>query len=223
MGGITDFLIFIVALLLALDVHEFAHAWVAVQLGDSTPRYAGRLTLNPIAHLDPLGTIMMLTAAFAGVGIGWGKPVPVNPQNMHRVSLRTGMGMTAFAGPVANLSLAVIVGTIFRALMGLSFLMPQFLAEALLYFLYIIFIVNVSLAMFNLIPIPPLDGHSVLLWLLENIRAPWAYNLSVAVAGWARQGPLLLLGLIFINSFFPILSIIIGTPINILSKLILGI
>ena len=109
----SGLLIWIVALLVAITVHEFAHAWTADRLGDPTARLAGRITLNPIAHLDPLGTIMLIIAR-----IGWGKPVPVDPFNFRHP--KRDMAITSFAGPAANLILAAILAIIIRILTAYS-------------------------------------------------------------------------------------------------------
>ena len=101
-----QFVYLAVALLGSLSVHEFSHAWMADRLGDPTARYMGRLTLNPLAHLDPYGTLFMLLAIASGIGIGWAKPVPFNPNNL-RGNYRTGIGLVSVAGPASNLLLAV--------------------------------------------------------------------------------------------------------------------
>src|SRR5450755_5066774 len=103
-------------ILVSFPVHEFAHAWMAYRLGDSTARYLGRLTLNPIVHFDPLGGLMLLASAYAGVGIGWAKPTPVNFANLRNG--RTGEAMVTAAGPLSNLLLAVAGGVVFRLLRG---------------------------------------------------------------------------------------------------------
>jgi Zn-dependent protease len=99
---------YLLALVISLSIHEFAHAWSAYELGDATARNQGRLTLNPVAHLDPLGALMILFMALSGWGIGWGKPVPVNPRNM-RTEPRLGLGLTSAAGPFSNLALAAVL------------------------------------------------------------------------------------------------------------------
>lgn len=133
----------ILALLLAITVHEFMHAWVANYLGDPTPRRAGRITLNPLAHLDPIGTLMMFL-----VRIGWGKPVPINPNNFNNP--RLGSALTSVAGPISNLVLAIFLALIFN-IPGVSHtIFGQFLVTAI--------VLNLFLMVFNLLPIPPLDG-----------------------------------------------------------------
>jgi len=177
----------VLGILLALDVHEFSHAWVADKLGDPTARYMGRVSLNPIVHLDPLGTMMMLMAAMSGRGIGWGKPVPVNPYNL-RYGPRVGMGIVSFAGPLANLVTAAIVGLPLR--LGLH------LPGTLSLLVWQVMFINIGLAIFNLVPLPPLDGYGVLQGILASVRGPWSYRLSETLTLLERQGPFLLLLLI---------------------------
>src|SRR5664279_1093103 len=155
-----------IIILVSFPVHEFSHAWMADRLGDSTARYLGRLTLNPIVHFDPLGGLMLLASSYAGVGIGWAKPTPVNFANLRNG--RTGEAMVSAAGPVSNLLLAVAGGVVFRLLRGVATSPGQF---DLLNIVLIFVEINVSLFIFNLIPVPPLDGTSVLLAALPPRRA----------------------------------------------------
>lgn len=206
----------VLGILLALDVHEFFHAWVANQLGDPTARYMGRISLNPIVHLDPLGTIMMLFAAVYGRGIGWGKPVPVNPRNL-RYGPRVGMGIVSFAGPFANLLTAAVIALPFRLRMEL----PGALS---LLFLQVVFI-NIGLAVFNLIPLPPLDGYGVLQGILAGIGGPTSYRLSQNLAALERQGPALLFFLILASQYLglDVLGRFMDPLVWFFSRLILGV
>jgi Zn-dependent protease len=159
----TDPLVFAVLapmLLLSLTLHEFAHARIALAFGDPTALRAGRVTLNPLRHLDPIGTIMLLFAGF-----GWAKPVPVNPYNLH--PRRLGDIMVSLAGPLSNLCLAVLAGCLLRTLVYASVFgdfgrIGVLLSEVLIFTL----VINVCLFTFNLIPLFPLDGHHILRELL---------------------------------------------------------
>ena len=168
-------------LLFALVFHEFSHAWVANKLGDPTARYAGRLTLNPIAHLDPIGGLMILF-----VGFGWAKPVPVDIRYLGNP--RVDMMKIAFAGPASNLLLAFIGGTILRLglLDGTMFMMIMFFTQ-----------INIMLAVFNMIPIAPLDGSQIFSGLLIRTNPELVRNLQI-------YGPQILMGVILIGYFTPI-------------------
>jgi Zn-dependent protease len=208
-------IIIIIAVLIAIDVHECCHAWVAAELGDPTAKSLGRVSLNPIVHLDPLGTLMILITAATGFGIGWGKPVPVDPYRL-RYGPRVGMGIVSLAGPSANLATAALLAIPFR--MGAT-LLPNFLLELL----FIVSMVNIGLAIFNLLPLPPLDGYGVLMGVLGSIRAPWAYRWSYAMARYERYGPMILLLVIIGNRFIPLFSFVVYYPYLLLRRLILGV
>lgn len=135
-----------------LPVHEFAHAWAAVKLGDDTPRLQGRLTLNPLAHLSPIGSLMILIAGF-----GYAKPVPVNIRNFK--NRKVGFALTAFAGPVSNLIMATIFFTLINIIYKFGF--TSNIVNITISFFLTAAIINVNLAVFNLLPIPPLDGSRI--------------------------------------------------------------
>ena len=168
-------------LLFALVFHEFSHAWVANKLGDPTARYAGRLTLNPMAHLDPIGGLMILF-----VGFGWAKPVPVDIRYLSNP--RVDMMKIAFAGPAANLLLAFVGGTILR----FGFV-PGTMTMMIMFFTQI----NIMLAVFNMIPIAPLDGSQIFSGLLIRTNPELVRNLQI-------YGPQILMGAILIGYFTPI-------------------
>jgi len=206
----ADFVATAIAFVLAITIHEFAHAFTATQLGDPTPRRQGRLTLNPVAHLDPLGTILIFLAGF-----GWGKPVNVNPFYLGGTR---GMALVAVAGPLSNVLLAIPFALLFRLNLlpfggGGGRLLPSLPELA-----FTIVFINVLLAVFNLIPLAPLDGSSVLIGLLPS-------NSGAGVHRIQQYGPLILMGLLLIPfvvpGFHPI-SMIIGPPINFLLHLLLG-
>lgn len=157
----------IVALFMALTFHEFAHGWIARRLGDRTAESLGRLTLNPKDHIDPFGTIVvpaMLIFMNSPVVFGWAKPVPINPNNFR--DPRRGMMWSALGGPMINLLLAGLLAVAFKGM-----LFAGIAIKPLLIFLIVAIQLNVFLAVFNLIPIPPLDGGRVLAGLLPPAQA----------------------------------------------------
>ncbi len=162
------------SLMFALSFHEFSHAWMAKKCGDNTAADLGRLSLNPISHLDPIGSIMILF-----VGFGWAKPVPVNSYSLNNP--RKDMMKIAAAGPISNLLLALIASLIFRvnSIIGLN------LDYLLFYFIQI----NISLAVFNMIPISPLDGSQIFTGYLSKNNPDLATKIQA-------YGPQVLLGLI---------------------------
>ncbi|MDD3006142.1 MAG: site-2 protease family protein [Candidatus Pacebacteria bacterium] len=145
-------------LIFSIVIHEFSHGWMADQLGDPTARFMGRLTLNPIPHIDPLGSVIVplfLLLTRAGFVIGWAKPVPYNPYNLK--DQKKGPALVALAGPLSNLMVAVIFGVVVRLLVAQGNTANMTIALFDLIILY-----NVMLAMFNLVPLPPLDGSKIL-------------------------------------------------------------
>ncbi len=213
--ALLQFVISMLALVLGITVHECAHAWAADRLGDPTARLAGRVTLNPLAHLDPLGSFMMVLSTLTGVGIGWGKPTPVAPYRL-RFGPRRGNALVALSGPLSNIAVAVLFGLLLRLVPAL----PLWVAIAL----NSIVLVNLYLAVFNLLPIPPLDGHSILLGLLSLSRARWAWRVSEFLVRVEQQGVLILFGLIIVTQFlgFPLLGWVVSVPAGALYRLIVG-
>jgi len=171
----------------AIILHEVSHGYVAYMLGDPTAKNAGRLTLNPIAHVDLFGTIILPALMFlvAGFAIGYAKPVPINPYLMRRTSLQNGMLLTGAAGPVTNVILALVFGLVFRILTVFS------APDIVLYIVGFFTLINLVLAFFNLIPIPPLDGSRVVQRFLSG-RALDAYN------SLERFGIIIVLAIVFL-------------------------
>jgi len=161
-----DFLIRIPAILIALTLHELSHAAAAYKLGDTTARDQGRLTFNPLAHLDLIGTIMLLTGLF-----GWAKPVPVNPYNLRNP--KRDLMLISVAGPLSNIIQALLCGFIIRAIMPFASTSTAVPSETsitgyILTFLIWAFMINCGLAFFNLLPLYPLDGSKILVWFLPD-------------------------------------------------------
>ncbi len=168
----------IVPMVLSLTVHEYAHAWAAKKLGDDTAERMGRLTLNPLAHADPLGTfilplLILVSSGMGGVHVpffGWAKPVPVNPNQFRRtLSHRVGSMWVALAGPMSNLFLAIVCAAILSGFLHGGSL--DVLAEPVQSLLLMMLSTNIGLFVFNMIPIYPLDGHRVVAGLLQGERA----------------------------------------------------
>ena len=157
--------------LVAITFHEYAHAFAAYKLGDDTAKNQGRLSLNPFAHLDPIGVVMLIFAH-----IGWGKPVQINPNNFTRkVSARTGEAIVAFAGPLMNFILAFIFTIIYYSIItfATSFAYTTEIGTIIRTMIEYTVLVNVGLGVFNLIPLPPLDGSKILMALLSYNAKRW--------------------------------------------------
>jgi Zn-dependent protease len=205
--SITGLLVRAIAGLLGLTLHEAAHAWAAYQLGDSTAARQGRLTLNPRAHLDPFGYILVVL-----FGFGWARPVPVSPWNL-RYGPRVGNALVAAAGPLTNLLIAIIVATPWR--LGLL----RNASPLVLEIVYGIIAINIALFVFNLIPLAPLDGSSVLAGFIGDRAA-------MALARFQVYGPQVLMGLLligFVAPQFNILGKVLYPAMANLTRLVLGI
>ncbi len=175
-----------IVLLIAFTIHELAHALTADYLGDPTPRNMGRITLNPLKHLDPIGTILLLIAGF-----GWAKPVMVNPMNM-RGNPRTAMAIVAIAGPASNILMAALAAIPFQlGLVSFSFSPPPGSLFSASFLLSEFIWINLVLAFFNLIPVPPLDGSKILFAILP---AEIAFRLQPL----QQFGFLILMGIVFL-------------------------
>ncbi|MBU1937446.1 site-2 protease family protein [bacterium] len=210
MLDIQTILLFIPGFILGLTFHEVAHGWVADKLGDPTARNAGRLTLNPLPHLDPIGSLMLVFAGF-----GWAKPVPVNPFNLKNP--RKDMLWVALAGPAANLLFALGLGIIFQLLFKGQFQRELFGSSVLTLVIIMAVRINIILAVFNLIPVPPLDGSRIIVGLLPP-------SMTAGYETFERFGPFLLLGLILLGNFagIPILHYIIEPFAGPITKVLLG-
>jgi Zn-dependent protease len=183
-----DFVMIAIFLLVAFPVHEFAHAYTAYLLGDATAKLFGRLTLNPAAHFDPVGGLMtVISILFSPILFGWAKPTPVNPANLR--DRRNGELLVAIAGPLSNLAMAIVGALLLRLLVAAGSGLPsniyEVVGQVLFYFVYF----NVALAIFNLIPIPPLDGSNILfrflspsqIWQIRPILAQYGIFIVIIV------------------------------------------
>ncbi|MBV9470675.1 MAG: site-2 protease family protein [Abitibacteriaceae bacterium] len=198
-GRLLDLLFSIPAFVAAFTIHEFAHAWTANRLGDDTPRRMGRLTLDPLVHLDPFGCLMLVMAALSGVPLlGWAKPVPFQPRNLQNP--RIGSILVAIAGPISNVLQTIVWVAalwIFRLVAdhnGLDWKAEMSLPWAIVMIMIIGITLNINLAAFNMIPIPPLDGH----YVLEGLGPPFITDIYNSI----RPYSFLLLFLLIQTPFF---------------------
>jgi Zn-dependent protease len=202
---------FLIIILLCLPLHEFGHAWSAVKLGDTLPYYQGRVTLNPVRHIDWIGAALL-----ALVGFGWAKPVQVNPLGLRKApSMRVGMLVVAIAGPLMNVLLALVAALPFR--LGLVSLRAIGLGQPLALILYSLMTINLVLAVFNLIPVPPLDGSRILPMLV-----PAQYDHVLATLNQYGMFILLFLILPLFNGQSAV-TLIVMPIVSTLTRLLLGI
>lgn len=201
----VDGIFYIVVLIMSVVVHEFAHGYTAYLLGDNTAKNSGRLTLNPLKHLDPFGSVilpLLLVFANAGFVIGWARPVPYNPTNLRNE--KKGTLLVAIAGILANLVLVILFGLLIRfaPLLGIPLYSPFYKITS------IIVILNLVLALFNLIPIPPLDGSKILFSFIpvkyryiENFLEKWGMFLLLffIIFLWAKFSPIIFIAFHFIT------------------------
>ena len=199
-------------ILLALTFHEFSHGWMAYKLGDPTAKQAGRLTMNPLVHLDPFGTLMIFLVRF-----GWAKPVPVNPSYFKEP--KRDMLLVSIAGPGANMLLAFVSGMLLRKFHGGSFnFIPANVLQPLYIMIKFSMQINLALAIFNLLPVPPLDGSKILYGILPP-QYEYIYEYL------ERYGPFVLMGLILFGMLtrISILGAFIYPFVNFFSKLFGGV
>ncbi len=199
---ILSLLFTVPAMLISSAIHEFAHAYAAYRLGDDTARAEGRMTINPLAHIDWLGFFMMIFGR-----IGWSKPVPVNSYNFENPVV--GNAIVSIAGPLSNLGIVVVTGLLLKIIIALP--LGAGLLQVLVTFLTVMLYINISLMLFNLLPIPPLDGSNIVeMFLPKTWRAGWS-NL-------AQYAPILLL--VMLLPFSPLFAIFSTFWYNLLSSVV---
>lgn len=186
-----EFLAGLIIFVVAITLHEFMHAFTAYQLGDDTAARQGRVTLNPVAHFDPLGFLMLIILLISPIGFAWGRPVPVNPGNFRNP--KRGMVLVAAAGPLSNVVQATVFALIMRFAGDSVADWPRFAQELITRGVYL----NILLASFNMIPIPPLDGHKILTGLLPDFWYP-------ILAPMEQYGFAILLAIVFLPGFIGI-------------------
>ncbi len=205
----------LIVIFFAIGLHEYSHAKFADLAGDPTPRYYGRVTLNLFKHFDPLGTIMIVITSITGYGIGWGKPVMVDPRKMRNP--RWDHFISVAAGPLSNIAQAVVWAIVFRVIIHPGGSLPSMFV---LYLVTMGVIINLSLCFFNLIPLGPLDGHWLVgAFLPDDLRARWyLFNRQV--------GTIFLFGIIILGQLGgggSIIGKIIGPPVGYMFRLLTGV
>ena len=206
---IQEILLVTPGFLLAITVHEFAHGYVAYRFGDHTAKAQGRLTFNPLSHLDPFGTLVLVVTRM----IGWAKPVPIDPRNLRNP--KTDMVWISLAGPVANLVAAIVLALFFHIIVyatadGVSSQLAISILQPVILILYMGVRINVVLAVFNIIPVPPLDGSKILAGILPREQAYQFEKLE-------PYGFLILMLLIFTN----VINYVISPPIKFIFSLLM--
>ena len=172
-GGILSLILTIPGVIIAIGFHEFAHAWMAVKLGDNTPLTQGRLSIDPLNHIDPMGLVMLMFCGF-----GWGKPVQINSNNFDSKYSRNGEALVAAAGPVANFILAFVLSLILGLMLkfaGVAFIASTAGSVVLTMVEYAV-VMNIGLGVFNLIPLPPLDGSKIFIRFMPYNVRNWIYD-----------------------------------------------
>jgi Zn-dependent protease len=206
---VTDFIAIFLVIFLAIGIHEYAHAKLADMAGDPTPGIYGRVTLNLFKHFDPIGTIMIIITTLSGFGIGWGKPVPMDPRKMRNP--KWDHFVAVIGGPVSNFIQAMLFAVLYRLLGNQEI---EFLTTFLLFGV----LINVSLGLFNLLPIGPLDGMWILgTFLPDRARIKWTqFNLQF--------GGFLFLGLIILGQTgaFPLFNMVLGPARRVVTRFMLG-
>jgi Zn-dependent protease len=192
--SIHELLVRVPVVLFALTIHEMMHAWAAYRCGDDTAARMGRLTLNPLVHLDPIGTLCLMFAP-----IGWAKPVPVNPANFPYETRRRDQVLVSGAGIAANLGLGIALALVIRGMLALGVRLEEGPGPIIRQMLAMGMFINFALAVFNLLPIPPLDGSHI----LENVLPP---NAAAQFRKLRPYGMALLLGFVFLNMWTGLLA-----------------
>jgi len=203
------FVSILLAFVISITIHEFAHAYMATRLGDPTPREQGRVTLNPMTHLDPIGFLFLVFVALTGFGIGWGKPVQFNPYRMRWG--KHGVALVAAAGPISNVILALVLAVPQRVFATGFHTLPSSAQT----FVDILVKLNIALAAFNLIPLPPLDGLKILTGILPDFWYPILARLD-------QYGFVILFLVIFFQPLRPVLFNISAPVYETLTHLIEG-